>query len=103
MINSKGFMQGVKDYVCKCKKGWDGRYCERGQSNSNRFYKFESIVCVTVDHAAVAPTCRKRKEKLLVEENNCRARKAVSVKNCRGECHDGATCCSVRQHVSFGN
>lgn len=69
----KCISKGPRDYLCKCKKGWDGRYCER------------------------APTCRKRKEKQVLEENNCRARKPVTLKSCRGECHEGSTCCSVKK------
>ena len=40
--------QGRRDYRCKCKRGYTGRYCER------------------------APTCRKKKTRKYVEENGCR-------------------------------
>ena len=40
--------QGRRDYRCKCRRGYTGRYCER------------------------APTCRKKKTRKYVEENGCR-------------------------------
>jgi len=61
-----------KTYQCKCKRGWDGRYCEK------------------------APTCRKQKQRRTIQENNCRSRRQVSTKKCLGGCHDG-TCCKAKK------
>ena len=41
--------QGRKEYRCRCRRGFTGRYCER------------------------APTCRKKKTRKYVEENGCRS------------------------------
>merc|ERR1719347_1451971 len=64
--------KGRKDYKCKCRRGYAGRYCER------------------------VPTCRRKKTRSYLEENGCTSRKLLSQKLCKGSCFDG-TCCKPKK------
>merc|ERR1740137_191160 len=64
--------RGRKDYKCKCRRGYAGRYCEK------------------------VPTCRKKKSRRYLEENGCRSKRLLSQKLCKGSCHDG-TCCKPKK------
>lgn len=59
---------GRRNYKCRCKRGFAGRYCKK------------------------APTCRKKKTKRYYYENGCRSRKLISMKGCQGACHGGHCC-----------
>lgn len=59
------------EYVCKCKPGYKGKYCEQ------------------------APTCKKEQVREYYSENGCRSRKPLKIAKCIGTC--GSSCCHARK------
>ncbi|CAH1374282.1 unnamed protein product [Tenebrio molitor] len=59
------------EYVCKCRPGFKGKYCEQ------------------------APTCRKEQKREYYSENDCRSRKPLKIAKCTGSC--ASSCCHARK------
>ncbi|XP_017781049.1 PREDICTED: protein slit [Nicrophorus vespilloides] len=62
------------EYMCRCRPGFKGKYCEQGEEES--------------------PTCRKAQVREYYTENGCRSRKPLKMAKCVGGC--GSTCCNPR-------
>ncbi|KAK5650601.1 hypothetical protein RI129_001630 [Pyrocoelia pectoralis] len=63
------------EYLCKCKTGFKGKYCEQGEEDS--------------------PTCRKEQVREYYSEHGCRSRKPLKMAKCIGGC--GTMCCHARK------
>ncbi|GAB0095464.1 protein slit [Sergentomyia squamirostris] len=70
-------------YVCKCKSGAKGRFCEQG----------EDITESTTDITATS-TCRKEQVLEYYTENDCRSRQPLKYAKCVGGC--GNQCCAAK-------
>ncbi|VEN56714.1 unnamed protein product, partial [Callosobruchus maculatus] len=63
------------EYICKCRAGYKGKYCERPDDES--------------------PTCRKEQIREYYSENGCHSRKPLKMAKCIGTC--GSSCCHARK------
>ncbi|KAF7280648.1 hypothetical protein GWI33_005616 [Rhynchophorus ferrugineus] len=63
------------DYVCKCKSGFKGKYCEQGEEDT--------------------PTCKKEQVREYYSEKGCRSRRPLKIAKCIGTC--GPNCCHAKK------
>ncbi|XP_055904656.1 protein slit isoform X2 [Eupeodes corollae] len=68
-------------YICKCKQGTKGRYCDQGEG-------------ITEPPAVTASTCRKEQVREYYTENDCRSRQPLKYAKCVGGC--GNQCCAAK-------
>ncbi|XP_030754149.1 protein slit-like, partial [Sitophilus oryzae] len=76
------------EYVCKCKPGYKGKYCEQGEEES-KYITSGALAGI------VLPLAKKEQVREYYSENGCRSRKPLKIAKCIGTC--GSSCCHARK------
>ncbi|XP_060527309.1 protein slit isoform X2 [Cylas formicarius] len=75
--DSKCLATSNGEYMCRCRPGFRGKYCEQGEDEP--------------------PTCRKEQVREYYSENGCRSRKPLKMSKCVGACGASSGCCHARK------